>query len=437
MRNILKVYVSVIFLLMACNGSFFLGKEFISEEESLKTFLTDTFTITLQTKLSYPILTTGGNSVMFPSNYAPFLFIGNLEDPIFGKTYASFMAEIRQVEYPFFGDTAVVDSVYFILPLTLNDNFYGQDTTIPINISVYRLTDTLNHYLYNTQNPELYYTEDEWLGTANAKKIIYKASKEGQNDTVVLAVKLNNAIGQELVQNEHDYFESTGGLFHRKFFGVYVKVNNVNNAIYRINITNQINYEKSGLVIYYHYPSGKNYNYVIPITENSARTNIFKHDFSSSPINEQVSDTTVVWEKVYLKGFGGTIVKINLDNIVKLKNVVINKAELVINVDKQYASQRKPSPKLWLIGLDSANNFIRFKDFYGTMDYSGASYINGQYRFSITRIIQSIIDDRYNYSEYGLYLVDLDAHKNGNHTVIYNKNSQITPSKLYIIYTKK
>lgn len=434
--NYFKLCVIIVFsfTMFGCKEAFNLGNDTLNDDELLNAQISDTVTLNLSTIKSFPVITTGGENM---TNFAPYLIIGNITDPFFGKSYASFFTELRQVTYVEIKDSAILDSVYLLLPLKNADSVYATNNAEFLNLSVYKLNDTLNHYLYNNHTPEQYYSPADIIGQG----LTYLTSlydTTSKKTVSYLSLQLNNSFGNYLLTHASELFLNSSAYFHRKFFGIYVKANNNNSGLYKVQINNDINLKYSGIVIYYHYPStpSKKISYILPITSNSVRVNLFNHDYSTSSFNSQLQDSTIILDKAYLQSMAGTYVKLTMNGLKNLKNVVIHKAELVLNIDQTGLNTYSPNTYLWLAGLDSTKNYVRFIDFYTSSNYVGIQYLNGQYRFIITRIIQNIIDGKYDVDKYGLYLFDISTNQNFNRVIFNNGNSGLLRSKLVLTYTK-
>jgi len=435
--NYFKLIVIVIltFTTYSCKEAFNLGNDTLKDDELLNATITDTVTLKLTTIKSFPLLTTGGENM---SNYAPNLIIGNIIDPDFGKTYCSFFSQIRQLEYPDFGDSAILDSIFLFLPLKFGDSVYAINGAENLNLSIYKLNDTLHHYLYNNQIPEEYYNVNDLIGQGNVSIVNKSKSSSDKYDTNYLYIRLNNSFGNYLLTNAQDLFSSSNDYFYKKFFGIYVKSNNNNSGLYQIQVNNTVNLKYSGVVIYYHFPSKPNtkLDFHLPITNNSVRTNLYTHDYSNTPFISQLQDSTIVLDKAYLQSLAGTYIKISINGLKNFKNVVVHKAEILLNVDQSNTNIYKPNNYIWLVGLDSSKKFINFIDFYTTSNYTGFPYNYGTYRIIVTRIVQNIIDGKYDIDKYGLYLFDLNSNQNFNRVIINNGNNLQLRSKIVITYTK-
>lgn len=429
------VFIVLTITIIGCKETFNLGNDTLKDDEILNAQISDTVTLNLTTIKSFPVITTGGE---YFTNFAPHLIIGNSIDPVFNKTNASFLAELRQLTYGNFGDSAILDSIYLLLPIKFGDSVYATNNAEILNLSVYKLNDTLNHYLYNNQLPQEYYNPSDLIGQGQTE--LTKKAQNGDKgyDTIILSLRLNNSFGNYLLDNAEELFASSNAYFHRKFFGIYVKSDNNNSGLYKIQVNDATNLEYSGIVMYYHFPSNPSnkLSFHLPITAKSARVNLFTHDHTATPFYTQLIDSTIILDKAYLQSMAGTYVKVSMNGLKNLKNVVIHKAELILNIEQTEILTYKPNNYLWLAGLDSTKSYLKFIDFFNNSSYVGVPYKNGQYRFIITRIVQSIIDGKYDIDKNGLYIFDINTNQNFNRVIINNGNSGLLRSKLVLTYTK-
>lgn len=437
--SLLAILIVSLFFIASCDKVFNLGKDTIPNGDLLNVNICDTVQVNLKTKKMFHQLTTGGQYFLY--DYAPKIYLGEYDDPVFGPTKSEFMTEVRQIYYPNWienkDSVSTFDSLCLLLPIDTTDFFYSNSTSNTLNLSVYQLNDTLNHYMFSDQDPSLYFNESDLLGQGITNKIkIINKDTIGGYDTTFLELKLSDTYGKYLFDNAQTIFYNSDTYFHFKFKGLYVKVNNSNTGIYKIMVNNTINFRYSGLIVYFHYSKSQHVarKFVLPISTECGRVNLFSHDYIGTYFEQQLQDSTIELQNAYVQSMAGTFVKVDIPGIKNFKNVIINKAELIIKSDKYLTSIYKPNPTLYLIGLDSANKIFEFNDFFNS-NYIGASYADGVYSFNITRIIQNIIDGVYNYDEKGLYLIDLSSYSNFYRVVLYNYLSA-TPSKLIITYTK-
>ncbi len=419
--------LAALFIFSACNEKYNVGLNLIPNNDLLNINLIDTFDIQLKTFKQDSINTTS----------AQYLFLGNYNDPIFGRTEASFMTQLRQSYYPVWDDNPILDSICFVIPVDYDEPFYGTDEITDLNLNVYKVTDTLNNMYYSNQDPDEL-TDYELLGSGEIFTVFYENSDTTSDypDTVGIGIRLDDDFGNELLQNSTDYFENSTAYFHELFKGIYVECTNENSGIYKLNPNIKEDSKNFGLIIYYHNEDSKQENkkFTLPISMDCSRFNMFSHDYTNSDFYDQLQNPDSVYNQyAYLLSMSGTKVRISIPALFNLDSMIINKAELHIKTDDNL-NNFSPAKQTWLVGIDSSNNILRFQDFYSS-SYQGASYDNGIYNFNITRIVQNYVDGIYKKDDFDLFLMDYNAASNFKRTILtngYNSN----PPKLVITYTK-
>jgi len=412
----------------SCNESFNIGADFLPSGDLLDIQITDTVDVFLTTEISTKVRT--DNSAA--------LLVGKYNDPYFGTTQAGFVTQILQSSYPAFTDDVIFDSICFQAQLYENNGVYGDSSQL-FNFSVYKITKDLStestQYYYSDENPDIY-TEMEELGSGNAYVYDYFEEKTINNKKVFITykamrLKLNNSLGLDFFENEQDYFYSYGK-FTKLFKGIYVQSND-NNAMYKIRTTTTSEFDEFGLVMYYHTETSDSVRrYVLPFNSSSARFNLFTHDYTNSPF---ILNTTNRDSLAYIQSMAGTMVKFEAPGLKNFENVVINKAELLLQVAPNTYSDFKPIDFLWFAGFDTANNVVYFDDFAG-QTYQGAEISdNNTYSFFVTRIVQDFIANTYQNLPINFYITNLASAVDFKRTILTNGNHS-KPAKLIITYSK-
>ncbi|MBN2663259.1 MAG: DUF4270 family protein [Bacteroidales bacterium] len=423
--------VLIFSIFYSCNERYNIGSNILPNNDFLNINIIDTVEVFLTTEQSMPIISTNPN----------YLLVGQHDDPLFGITDASFMTQFRQTSYPLWGDTAILDSVCIILPLAIDDDYYyGNNSNAELNLSVYEVIDTINKTAYSDQNPNDY-TDYNLLGETDVYKKHFwgkRVNDEGDTvdvDSLALVIRLDDAFGQRLIDDTDGYFENSVSYFHEIFKGVYITNNSDDPGIYRINTDNTSN-QNFGLVIFYHFAHSQNIerDFCLPLSTSCGRFNMFSHDYTNAVFYDQLQDSTIIDQNAYLQAMGGTMVKFSAPGLLNLDSMVINKAELIFKTNSSLAGDFSPLNEIWLAGVDTGQTIVRFQEFYAST-YQGAIIDNQEYKFDVTRIMQSYIDGLYQNSFFDFYLMDLSGASAFNRSVITNGNNN-NPPKIVITYTK-
>jgi len=273
--TLFSIILLAISIFYSCNESYNIGQNILPGNDFTNINLIDTVEIFLTTEEAQPIISSGVNH----------LIVGKYNDPVFGTSEASFMTQIRQIEYPGWNaDSLSFDSVCLFLPLALNDKYYyGSNKNEPMELVVYKVTDTLNKTFYSDQDPSEY-SDFEEVGNNNTyiheEEIIigYDTNNNPIYDYLYyLVVRLNDDFGDDLVTNSDNYFYNSA-YFHEVLKGLYIKTNSDNSGLYKIitnnDATDTTKHSMPGLTIFYN----DTLQYNLPITSSCGRFNMFSHD---------------------------------------------------------------------------------------------------------------------------------------------------------------
>lgn len=418
-----------------CDDKFDIGENIVPNSDFLNTQITDTVEIFMYTE----------KAPRERTDNPLYLLLGSYTDPVFGLSESSFITQVLQATYPNFDETTVLDSICLVLPLVQDDYYYGE-SDFSLNLSVYKVTDTLftSKYYYSDANPDDY-TSYEELGSGDAKLtnieyIKYLDDEQTQidtmYDTLAISLRLDDSFGQELLDNNEDFFSY--GKFTEIFKGIYVKNNTTNSAIYKIDYNVPSTTSNFGMVIFYKNEGDtESQKYVLPINSSSARFNIYNHDYSTSLFYDQLQNPgTIVDDVAYIQSMAGTTVRMEIPGLKNFDSVVVQKAELIIkNAPTTVYGDFDPLEKIWFAGYDTTGTIVYFNDFLSS-SYEGAEIdSDDSYSFFVTRIVQDLIAGIYDDQEFSIYLTELNAGEDFKRSVITTGQNQ-EPSKLVITYTK-
>jgi hypothetical protein len=193
---------------------------------------------------------------------------------------------------------------------------------------------------------------------------------------------------------------STGFLnntaFHTIVNGIYVKdINPAANSFMYINTSSAA---ISGLFIYHKTSTGKDTTSIFHLGQSS--TNSFKHNYTGTAVANHlnVKKDSVI----YLQGIGGLQGRIYIPYLSSIKNVIVNKAELIIeDVHQGNASTFLPPTTLFIYRKDSISHLLEdvtigspFSDVSTGNYFGGVRSKNYNYSFNIARYIQKVVDNQ-------------------------------------------
>ncbi|MDB4534069.1 DUF4270 domain-containing protein [Vicingaceae bacterium] len=372
--------------------------------------------------------------------------VGLYNDPIFGPVSSSFYTQVllTGVDVDFGLNSGEVDSVV----LTLEYAGLHGNTASQMAIDVYEL------------NTDLDFTTDYYSTSENGFNPTPLASMnftpnltDSVNidfDTIQrvphLRVKLNKTFGDGILTASSS--DLTDDASFKSFMkGFYITTNETVNST-SLNASEgsiayfNMNSDLSTLTLYYDDTSS--YSFTInPATEKYSH---FEQNYSGTDVEKHLTnDASRETSKTYVSSMSGVKTKIELPTIQELGNggpIVINKAEIVFNVDPNTITTNDVIDKtLYLVGIDSDGNQVVLPDNNSVIEldpsHFGGTYdeITESYTFNITRHLHEIINS--NSPDYGMYLVSRSATTEANRAVIGSgEKNGVYKMRLEITYSK-
>ena len=375
-----------------------------------------------------------------------FNYLGCFVDEIFGTTTASIYTQLVPSSNGVnFGTSPEFDSI--VLTLRYTGGFYG-DTLNPFAVKIYELDEDISkdkiyyqHHTIKHKNVNLTYSDFYLYPKPNTKVKV---------DTLLGAhvrIRLSDDLGRRFMKDVKEL--ATADDFKKYFKGLYIEAAPFRNSGSLVNFS-LIN-ALSGIQLYYHDKDSVNKKNQFSIIINSAdavRFNNYKHDYKAGEqkfVNQidslkTVKEREMLGEKMlYVQSMGGIKTKITFPFVKEtFKNVVINKAELVItNIGESL--EKYPAPnKLGIQAVNSSGTLVNIHDaLTGNANYFGGSYDEKtkEYRFRITRYIQDVIQ-RDNYRNY-IYLVTEGAAAYAHRLILKGTDkNEASRLRLEIYYTE-
>ena len=357
---------------------------------------------------------------------------GSFNDPLFGRTTASFAAQFRLTYYPPYGKDPVLDSVVVSL---VYRQIYG-DTITPQQVKVYKLVQPLNfdaEYL-SSFNPKTL-TNDTVIGTADFIPK-FRTDSTGQDTTVQeISVRLSDQLGNMLLHADSlDMINNDA--FLNYFKGLYIESQPAQlggGLVY-------LKAQASLLNVYYHNADTDSMAYSYIVTTNSADVPYFDHDYTNAWFANHLNQETTQDTLVFVQPTGGTKVKIevpSLDNWADSTNCLINKATLTFHADttmSDFHNYAMPNQLfLKIINEDGSEAFPI--DSQLSLSYYGGIYnsTDATYTFNITQHLQQILDG--SVQNLGFYLVSATRKVSAQRVVLKAGNSS-QPIELEVNYTR-
>jgi len=397
--DLLTLLISL-FILSGCQETESIGLD-VDPATEIKGSLIDTITVNASTVAEDTIIT--NTLEQYP--------LGYLNDPIMGKTSANIALSLT-LDPPglTFGTSPVLDSA--VLVLYYGNEFHG-DSTSKFQVEVHQLNEALSEATpyYNTK-PVGY--SSSILGSKSLRFNLKDSVRVSELVTGKADVQKTKAphIRIQLDRNfvTTNFLNATSTVLasdselNKSIKGLYLTVNKAQTTgaggIAFLNLT-----DSSRLEVYYKSQNGALIDTTLhkfPIKNNAAPVVAdFKHDYTGTNIQTQLSNPNTKFDFTYVQGLGGLRTKVRFPYIDKLKslgNITINKAELIVSVVGG-TDKFQPAKRLLLYQTDiasqrqfvpdfSTNPVVSMTDF----DFGGFyDTTNKRYKFVITTYIQDIL----------------------------------------------
>jgi hypothetical protein len=400
--------LALLALLASCKKDHtILGTDVQPPSDAVKALFSDTATIYAHT-VRYDSI---------PSFNDRYKFLGSNQDPFFGRTDAGLYVNmnlpnnITDVSFP---NKTLISSEIILEVAELE--FLGDNTT-PMSYSVFAMSHTLdlNAVYYSNQNS--FQNTQQLLGTFTGTPTIL-------NDKLVLRIPINDNFARGLMENSA--YLANNSVFQNEYKGFYITssgtpLNPVSSQgnIYKFDTDDDL----SGFYIYYQdgtpSPTRQNTSFRFTFSGTEAvRYNTIDYQPASggfAALTRQIvdKDTTAGKQYLFLKGLGGTRVKLfipGLKNYADSFSIAVNRAELFLPVDPSFSvtnAQYSVPPRLALlpIGSDSKESFAideltadNLTRYDGTYNSDKNAYV-----FNIARHVQAIL--RGQRTNFGFYVV--------------------------------
>jgi len=422
-----------------------IGLDLKDRDDLLNAVFTDSVTLTAYSVLEDTLNTTG-----LVAHY-----LGCLKDNIFGNTTASIFTQLVPLGNNItFGKSPILDSIVFVL--RYNGGFYG-DTLNPFTVKIYELTEDIIADKTYYQHHSIAYDKSKNL-TYSDFHLYPKPNTKVKVDSLLnphIRIRLKDELGERFFK-DYEKLESAE-TFKKYFKGLYICAESFRNDGSMVNFA--LSSTLSGIRLYYKEKDGDKYKskqfaFLINSTD-AVRFSHYEHNYNTGEQKfiEQIDSLKSVKEReklgektLYVQSMGGVKTKISFPYIKAFKeknangkNIVINKAELVVT-DIGEDLHLYPVPnRMGFQAVDSSGKLVIMPDLaLGNIAYFGGTYDknNKEYRFRITRYIQNLIQKE-NYQPY-IYLVAEGAAAYANRLILNGTNPAEASKKLRleIYYTE-
>lgn len=434
-------------LIFSCSDADELGLDLIDDRAKLHTL--DTLTIKAITVRADSVATSLGRQNV----------LGFIDDPVFGKSKASVYTETRPPTVPFsFGEEPVLESAYLLL--AYSGGFYGSIGGIQ-TIRVYELsenfpeTDTLFSNSSLPYHPELITLNPEGyrFRPAPADSVVV-------NDVLRpphIRIPLTEEFGQKfLLANDTEAFQSIPD-YLEQFKGIYVTVDDEvigfdgqtgepgKGGMFQFDMFSpltslEINYRNFTDTLPRRPPLVTRQFPVDQFARHSTQLEHFGYDGVHEALRTQVvdGDPGTADSLLFLQSLGRLRVDIefpHLDDLIG-QTWLINKAELIVPVEKELSSSLFPAPgQLLLLRENENEDLVLIDDYMQGVDYFGGVFDqeNSRYVFNISQYFQKLVDGEY--PNTGLSILISRGHERMSRVVLHGPGRKEEPLQLVLYYS--
>jgi hypothetical protein len=445
--------IIVVFFAASCNKDSEIGKSLIALDE-IKVAFDDTLKVTGHTIAGQPVITYDASQTTKGNIY----LLGKVNDPIFGKSEAEMYLQIEKLDTatPFKGQR--LDSIVLVLPYDTTALYLWGDTLKQFSLEVRKLTDTLpSTAKVRDFYSNVSYPSGELLGSLNnfyprpktGSTEIDCNSIPGRCDTNAvnpsLRIRLDQAFGQTIMDLPDTVLNNISA-FRRAMKGVHIK--SVGNTDCILGFDFDLPVRDGAIRLYYTKNDTAKFSFILPLSYASPKTNYFKIDGSSAPIQQYIGNTSVD-TILFIQGMSGPMAKIELPDLTTLNRNIINYAELELTVLDQSNDlalyQNKVPPQL-MVYQKRGNQFEMVDDAFLSLSagFSAFRYFGGyliqndstgvkSFKINLSTYLQRVAK---NQASRTIYISLFNEAENPRRLILAGPNHPKYPIKLKVAYTK-
>ncbi|MFN0275542.1 MAG: DUF4270 domain-containing protein [Chitinophagales bacterium] len=440
-RVLVSIYLILVVSIFSCRKATLIGDELIPESDFLHSQREDTFSIITNTLLDDSVVT----------SFNTFHALGSLDDDTLGKTSASLYTQILlPTNNLTLGDSVQVDSIVLIFDYA---GLYG-DSTAAHTLKVYKMLEDIETTLYYSDAklhslPVEIGRKENFIPNLNDSVVIGNVTLPPH-----LRIRMNDWFADELVNSTDTtrFIDNTNFLDFLK--GLYIETDisgGYSNSIMYLDLKAFF----SGMQIYYENSIADSLSILFPFSGN--KFSYYTHDFSGTVAGDKIAtpDTVLGDAETFVRGFGGLKTYVRFPYLDSLKNVSINKAELVFTIESTSDTVFSVPPALLLVRTDSTlrNRYdaitystelyhsLPDQSFADPLNYGGKidtiTNIYGQnvyvYKYNISLYIQDIVLGKTQND--GLMLVCYPGNRIPNGVTLFGSNALDFTKRPYLSIT--
>lgn len=441
-------YLTVLGLSLAtvfsCTNPIDTGSGLLDEDlvniQNVDTFKINTKAVPGDSLLVYSLPTASSSG--FISRY----FLGKMNDPIMGLTDVALQTQMVPAIQTHPGLNITVDSLVLVLPYS-TASIYG-DKSQRYDLEIRELADSfaLDRNYYSNQKlpakPGLLHTKSF---SVNYDSVTIKDFSTGiavnRKTPPQLRVRFTDPEFQAKLLGIDTAVYKSRVKFIRSFFGLQLSTSNVGKALAAFDLSST----RAGLYLYYKTATGsaQEYRYVFGFVA----ANTIVRDRGTSLLGKYLAGEPNQ-EYILLQGQEGANNKLSIPGLKNLKNVIVNKAELVLkvaNVPGDEAVFFTPAPRILAMyrndkgrltvveDFDNASQAGNLDPFYGGAYVSGANNEPGTYTINLSAHVQNILKGKV---PNDIYIKAFPLAESAARTTLYRADHPLHGAKLKLYYTQ-
>ncbi len=317
---------------IACTDPTAVGAELLEQDQAEVAF-TDTLTLSAVTIPGDSVLTYVSGQTTLRSDY----YFGDMADPVFGRTVASFYLQPRlyinpstgDLESPDFSDSQI-DSVVLVLPLGLSGHYGNEEQ--PFGFEVLEVTEpisTSRNYYSNVT-----FATGQTLGgnvqTPNFDSVFVTKLFQTSGDTAVIQPHLRISLNEDFKTRlrAQDSLITSDSLWLNFLPGIMVRPTLSNNGLLNFKLANTW----AGIYVFYT-KDGERQEYVFPLRSTSPRISKYEHIRTGAAIEPFINSRALSDSLLFLQGLQGLVAELEIPSLSQLNNYAINRAVLEVSAD--------------------------------------------------------------------------------------------------------
>lgn len=435
-KNLLGLSLLLGLVLAACSKSTIVGSEILSDD-----FVDVAFTDTTTIKL---LNIKADSTRVYPPNSSTYL-LGDIDDPVFGKTSTEVYSQIRKLfDIPDM-ENAVLDSV--VLSVSISSSGFWGDSLAIQDIEVFELGESISDYdsIYSNQQ----FQKGMLLGSKSFNPVRTDTAAVVVNgDTLyynnIFRMQLDPSFGEKLLADTMALQNDT--LIQELTNGLIIKASSVSNAVFGINNAVYLDDYTNKVILYY--TSNDTITRKHALTLGGKRGMYIDNDRSNALIdnylqNQEGSDTLL-----FLSGLQNSNLMMEIPSLDGFDDVMINYAEIEFYVATLDNSLRYTGvEQIHMLNEDEEGNLSYIEDLNISIIQNVINYYDGllveeeneegfmikKYNINFTNELKRRINEGDTSTR--LLLVPAISSSRAYRSLLFGPESSSYPARLKITYT--